>query len=420
MFCLFRQFCFKSSFTRKSRILFFSTQKDSIQLGTKRFDQFQLSKNTQRILKKTFQYETMSLVQEAVLDRLETHNNFNIKAKAGQGKTLAYLITALEKTQSDNLVLIVAPTNLSATHIADQARKLVQGTKRQVHCLVSTESPKRQLQYFERWRMNILVSTPLRLNKLLSLPDFRTMCEKLKMLVTDDLDGLETRALLDQLPAPHTLVFSNKRFQIKDRLWIDNFREGQIIRAMVAPYAKQFALIRKALDDSGKTLVFLPTTEAVWFYADLFKRMVQRPVFDLDSRGEEGFRQSRDGILFVSDLGGLEFSDVSQVIQIGHCSREQCVDRMSIANESLIVLAPFERDFLNQLSDIQIRKIVPRALEPEETRKVKNELRRAGRLMDKKTLKQLHQAYVNYYTTIHEPKVVKKEADEFLQAIENV
>ncbi|KAG1445838.1 hypothetical protein G6F56_009770 [Rhizopus delemar] len=312
----------------------------------------------------------MSLVQEAVLDRLETHNDLNIKAKAGQGKTLAYLITALEKTKSDDLILIVASTNLSATHIADQARKLVQGTKRQVHCLVSTESPERQLQYFERWRMNILISTPLRLHTLLSLPDFRTMCEKLKMLVTDDLDALETRALLDQLPAPHTLVFSNKRFQIKNRLWIDHFREeGQVIRAMVAPYAKQFALIRKALDDSGKALVFLPTTEAVWFYTDLFKRMVQRPVFDLDSRGEEGFRQSRDGVLFVSDLGGLEFSDVSHVIQIGRCSREQCVDRMSIANENLIVLAPFERDFLNQLSDIQIRKIVPRALESEETRK---------------------------------------------------
>ncbi|CAG8582699.1 6866_t:CDS:2, partial [Acaulospora morrowiae] len=62
-----------------------------------RFDEITaISPNTQKALKQEFRYKTMSKVQDAVLSRAPIDGDLFVKAKTGTGKTLAFLIPAIE------------------------------------------------------------------------------------------------------------------------------------------------------------------------------------------------------------------------------------------------------------------------------------------------------------------------------------
>lgn len=157
-----------------------------------------------------FQLKTMSPVQAAVLPLLpeltQPYNPDNpssrdlmVKAKTGTGKTLGFLIPAVEarlktlqsfKTSHKNEVqerqgrfntdplqrfasshagiLIISPTRELATQIANEASKLVQHLKGiEVHLFVGGEDRRRQIKNFNYGRADIVVATPGRMNDLL-------------------------------------------------------------------------------------------------------------------------------------------------------------------------------------------------------------------------------------------------------------
>ena len=150
-----------------------------------------------------FQLKTMSPVQAAVLPLIpqltQPHDPDNpsprdlmVKAKTGTGKTLGFLIPAVEarlKTlhrsrnsgkddsgrnsggrfaSSHAGILIISPTRELATQIANEAAKLVQHLKDiEVHLFVGGEDRRRQLRNFNYGRADIIVATPGRMNDLL-------------------------------------------------------------------------------------------------------------------------------------------------------------------------------------------------------------------------------------------------------------
>jgi len=150
-----------------------------------------------------FQLKTMSPVQAAVLPLIpqltQPHDPDNpssrdlmVKAKTGTGKTLGFLIPAVEarlktlqrsrKSGKDDSgrfggdrfasshagILIISPTRELATQIANEAVKLVQHLKDiQVHLFVGGEDRRRQLREFNYGRADIIVATPGRMNDLL-------------------------------------------------------------------------------------------------------------------------------------------------------------------------------------------------------------------------------------------------------------
>lgn len=61
------------------------------------FSSLQLSEPIQRALQVVFKYSTMSDVQAAVLDPQLQQTDLLVKAKTGTGKTLAFLISAIER-----------------------------------------------------------------------------------------------------------------------------------------------------------------------------------------------------------------------------------------------------------------------------------------------------------------------------------
>lgn len=167
------------------------------------------------ITRDPFQYTEMSAVQAAVLPMLpglaEPYapssrpqppiRDLLVKAKTGTGKTIAFLVPAIEarlkklegvgqRAQKDagmedlriardairdfavkNVgIVIISPTRELAIQIANEAMKLTRHSRLGVHLWVGGENKRRQLDTFEKHRKDIVVATPGRFNDIMEDP----------------------------------------------------------------------------------------------------------------------------------------------------------------------------------------------------------------------------------------------------------
>ncbi|OCF37370.1 RNA helicase [Kwoniella heveanensis BCC8398] len=145
-----------------------------------------------------------------------------VKAKTGTGKTIAFLVPAIDArinkiaelvktpypdgtlpdkaaqgrneraiTRSHVGALIISPTRELATQIANEALKLCTWHKEmQVRLLVGGESRHRQLKDWKRGRKDIVVATPGRLKDLLGEEEVKSAIEFTDTLILDEADTL--------------------------------------------------------------------------------------------------------------------------------------------------------------------------------------------------------------------------------------
>lgn len=148
------------------------------------------------------------------------------RARTGTGKTLAFLVPALQnlKGNSNVEVLCVTPTIELATQISKQAEIMVQHheNKPEVQTMFGGKKPKRDIDLFFRKRPSVLVCTPGRLMAHLKEETLGvTPLNNLKVLVLDEADQLlnigfrkEIMELVDQhilrntTKRPQTMLFS--------------------------------------------------------------------------------------------------------------------------------------------------------------------------------------------------------------------
>ncbi|KAF9111747.1 hypothetical protein BGX27_004472 [Mortierella sp. AM989] len=426
-----------------------------------RFDEISsLQPNTAKAIKSVFKYETMSKVQSEVLSLLPTDTDMFVKAKTGTGKTLAFLIPAMEtvmaKTDSKTLkrgdlatCLIVSPTRELAQQIAEEARKLVSPYRFNVHCLVGGESKGQQIRKLNTKRVDIVVGTPGRLNDMIeSVSEFRSQLEGVKTLILDEADQLldmgfkdSIESIVEALPRERQTLFfsatvspqikSIARTSLKpDFTFIDTVDPNEANTNLqvnqsftVTPYEEQLPLLARIIEDhkkshpDGKVMVFLPTTRGTQLYASLFEDLTNYRLFSLHSkksqeqrtRTSDRFRKSRGSILFTSDVSarGVDYPDVSLVIQVGiPSSKEQYIHRVGRTGragktgEGILMVTPMEKSFLNVLADLPLKI--------NETSKNMEEIMNDQKLMDKLTTAKQAQdpdmindaftAYLGYYT----------------------
>ncbi|KAG0192042.1 hypothetical protein DFQ28_010313 [Apophysomyces sp. BC1034] len=429
----------------------------------KRFDSIEaINPATQKALTKVFKYQEMSVVQEAVLERLPNTNDMFVKAKTGTGKTLAFLVAAMEtafegKSPSDlrhfegTSILIISPTRELANQIAKEADKLLSFYPCKVHCLVGGDSKRRQIMQMERSRCDIVVATPGRLNDMLSsVPRFNKMVQNLKVLVLDEADQLldmgfkaELQRILDQIPEKRqTMLYSatiskeirdnlgkfalSPKHDIIDTVGEDDVNTHMHVKqsALIAPYSDQISCMRDMFYNydpatKGKVIVFLPTTKATMLYAQIFKYLLpERIVYELHSRKSqdqrsriaERFRRAQPGaVLFTSDVSarGVDYPGVSLVLQVGvPTTREQYIHRLGRTGragregEGVIVLAPFEKNFLKQeIGDLPVQNLVAPELDDEIKEKTESQVKHALRMVDDETVREVYTAYLGYYTS---------------------
>ncbi|KAJ6469369.1 P-loop containing nucleoside triphosphate hydrolase protein [Mycena sanguinolenta] len=205
---------------------------------------------------KPYRLQNMSTVQAEVLPMLpalaepfqadsENVRDLLVRAKTGTGKTLAFLIPAIEarvksieeylagNTDTGNLAharnrfarrtvgtLIISPTRELATQIANEALRLTHHhSDFEVRLFTGGSSKRMQMRDWMKGRKDIVVSTPGRLRDLLeSEPDVRSAVAETSVFILDEADTLldmgfredieDIKRFIPPTPQRQTLLFS--------------------------------------------------------------------------------------------------------------------------------------------------------------------------------------------------------------------
>ncbi|TIC20935.1 DEAD-domain-containing protein [Wallemia mellicola] len=303
-----------------------------------------LSRHTiQAITVSPHKHTKMSPVQSAIFNLLpslvDNHSkdrkDLFVKSKTGTGKTMAFLVPAIEarvkaikeagdaagdnekaklkasKVFANSSVgaVIVSPTRELATQIANEAIKLCTHHKGfQVRLFVGGANKGRQLSEFKNGRADIVVTTPGRMNDVLQTsPMVREALSTSPMLILDEADTLlemgfkdELNAIIDHLPSHPTrqsILLSAtlspairtvaKSILKSDHLYIDTVPEGesnshakipQYYSALPNPSHQLPHLLRLIAHDQltnpkSKIMIFCPTTKMTMLYSTIFRAL---------------------------------------------------------------------------------------------------------------------------------------------------
>ncbi|KAJ3121012.1 hypothetical protein HK098_004075 [Nowakowskiella sp. JEL0407] len=173
-----------------------------------------LSSETSLALKRIFSFESMTPVQHAVLSKLPIKQDLLVRARTGTGKTLAFLIAAIESLDpklvtlsASNQVLrprpgvvslssltsivVISPTRELALQIASEARNLLKYHPFNVATLVGGESKGMQINMLQRNGAHVIVATPGRMIDVVhTLPELARSLKNTSVFVLDECDSL--------------------------------------------------------------------------------------------------------------------------------------------------------------------------------------------------------------------------------------
>ncbi|CAL5866905.1 uncharacterized protein PFLUO_LOCUS1116 [Penicillium psychrofluorescens] len=149
---------------------------------------------------------TMTPVQSQTLHEVLGGGDVLAQAKTGTGKTLAFLVPAMQNILNDPTLrqdqrgrycdpkdtraLIISPTRELAEQIAVEAKKLAAGTRLQVRTAVGGSHKASGLRRIQEEGCHLLIGTPGRLKDILSDPRNGVEVPKLNTLILDEADRL--------------------------------------------------------------------------------------------------------------------------------------------------------------------------------------------------------------------------------------
>lgn len=238
-------------------------------------------------------YDTLTSVQESILNEAPAEADLLVSAQTGSGKTVAFGLALAPTLLGDQdrlghagapIALAIAPTRELALQVKEELAWLYAETGAQTASCVGGMDPRTERRTLERG-VHIVVGTPGRLRDhiergALDLSSIRAVVldeadEMLDMGFREDLEFIldaapeERRTLLFSATMPKPIVELARRFQ-KDavRLSTVNAREqhGDIdyIAHPVAPNERENAIINVLrLHEAEKAILFCATREAV-------------------------------------------------------------------------------------------------------------------------------------------------------------
>ncbi|KAG0455893.1 hypothetical protein HPP92_023681 [Vanilla planifolia] len=431
-----------------------STSGSESYLSQSRFDQFSLSPLLMKGIKAAG-YERMTLVQEATLPVILKGKDVLAKAQIGTGKTVAFLLPAIEVVakrpsidrdirRAPIYVLVICPTRELAYQASAEASKLLKycpsiGVQVIMGGTKLTQEQKRMLAI----PCQILVATPGRLrDHIENTPGFASRLKGVKVLVLDEADLLLDMGFLKDIEKIITAV-PNQRQTIlfsatvrdevrqicytalrRDHEFINTVEEGSEetnpqVRQMhlIAPLEKQFSILYGILTDhiaedaEYKVIVFCITAMVTRVVADLLSELhlnvremhSQKPQSHR-TRVSKEFKESKRLILVSSDVSarGVDYPNVTLVIQIGVPSdREQYIHRLGRTGrkgnegKGILLLAPWEDFFLDNIRDLPITEAEAPLIDSETRKKVE----RALGHVEMRSKESAYQAWLAYYNS---------------------
>lgn len=208
---------------------------------------------------------------------------------------------------------------------------------------------------------------------------------------------------------------------------------------LVAPHELHFHLVYQILKDHTikvadyKVVVFC-TTAMVTAFIYVLLRDLKLNVREMHSRKpqlyrtriSDEFRESKGLILVTSDVSarGMNYPDVTLVIQVGIPSdREQYIHRLGRTGregkdgKGILLLAPWEEYFMNEINDLPIEK----CLLPELCLDMKQKVEQSIDKIDFSIKEAAYHAWLGYYNSIadigRDKTTLVELANRFCQSI---
>ncbi|KAH0708653.1 hypothetical protein KY284_010080 [Solanum tuberosum] len=430
-------------------------EKETI-LSSKRFDEYDVSPLTVKALTAAG-YVQMTKVQEATLSACLEGKDALVKARTGTGKSAAFLLPAIEtvlkasrKKSAQRVppidVLILCPTRELASQIAAEANVLLKYHEGiGVQTLVGGTRFKEDQKRLECDPCQIIVATPGRLlDHIENKSGFSTRIMGLKMLILDEADHLldlgfrkDIEKLVDCLPRRRqSLLFSatvpkevrrisqlvlKREYDYVDTVGLGLETNPKVKQFyLVAPHEQHFQLVHHLLAShisevpDYKVIVFCTTAMMTSLMFSLFREMKMN-VREIHSRKpqlyrtriSDEFKETKRVILITSDVSarGMNYPDVTLVIQVGlPVDREQYIHRLGRTGregkegEGILLLAPWEQYFLDDIKDLPMENWPVPHLDP----RVKVKMEEAMEKMDTSVKEAAYHAWLGYYNSVRE------------------
>ena len=395
-----------------------STTEEGNPSSLMKFANLNISVETKKSIRKVFNYETMTQVQAETLPVILNGTDCLAKAKTGTGKTLAFLIPAVElliksKEQPKHFdigCLILSPTRELAFQIHKEAEELTRFHKiKTMVCVGGTNISKDKTAL--KASIQILVATPGRLLDHLLNGGVARRLANMKVLIMDEADQLldmgfrpDIEKILKLLEPSkvqrQTLLFSatvpksvadiarialKPSYTLIDTVGIEveqtHSRVKQelvvVSQAQIVHAIEALLSVETPADKPFKVIVFFTTARLTGFMADLFnsvKSELGYSTMEIHSRmsqpsrlkASETFRHSTRAVLFSSDVSarGMDYPDVTYVLQVGLTERSQYIHRLGRTaragkeGKGCLLLAPYEEQWMTkQLKDMPLQKV---------------------------------------------------------------
>jgi len=423
-------------------------------LSKTRFDHFKISPLSIKALHEVAGFDTMTVVQDATLPVILKGQDVLAKAKTGTGKTVAFLLPAIEsilKAQKAQMgsspiyVVVICPTRELASQVAAEAKMLTTFQRGLgVQVVIGGTNMASETKRLEKQPCQILVGTPGRmLDHIQSNPNVRRQLQNLKVLVLDEADQLldmgfrkSLDGIIKVLPQQRqTLLFSatvpnevksmcqialKKDYAYIDTVGVDDEETHIKVKQeyLVLPLETHLAAIYALLKDHAvqepnfKVLVFCTTARVTALFAELYKKMGMNTL-EIHSRKSQSFRtkvsdefRKHEGgvIMFTSDVSarGVDYPDVTLVLQVGTpAGREQYIHRLGRTGRAgkegrgLLLLMPWEEVFLRSLKDISITE----SKAPQMTSAVEAKVNKGLQVVSEDAKEKAYQAWLGYYNS---------------------
>lgn len=320
----------------------------------------------------------MTPVQEKVLAALPSSSGeFLVQAKTGTGKTIAFLLPALQEMLATDpipkgqvAILILSPTRELAIQIAKECDQLTARLPHRVECHVAIGGTTRasNLSRFMSGDPKVLVATPGRLNDYVGEEKVRARFRNIRTLILDEADRMldqgfidDIKRMLKSLPPKiqgwkgmcFSATLPPKVQDVVEHVLNPGYLRLSTIAADEPPtvasvpqylvpvpsiddtFTTLFALLKResaANPNKFKTIIFGTTANGVRLLYELFEKLASSllpglKVYQLHSRltqnvrtrTTEEFKNAASGLMFASDVigRGMDFPNVGLVIQLG-------------------------------------------------------------------------------------------------------
>ncbi|KAI1341692.1 P-loop containing nucleoside triphosphate hydrolase protein [Xylariaceae sp. FL0016] len=368
-----------------------------------KFADLKLSDKTRKAICEGMKFENMTAIQQKSIPPALAGKDILAAAKTGSGKTLSFLIPAIEmlhslkyKPRNGTGVIVVSPTRELALQIFGVARELMEHHSQTYGIVIGGANRRAEAEKLSKG-VNLLIATPGRLlDHLQNTPGF--VFKNLRSLVIDEADRilevgfeLEMKQIIKILPSDRqTMLFSATQTtkvedlarislkpgpiyvnveEGKEHSTVEGLEQGYVICDADKRFLLLFSFLKKNL--KKKIIVFMSSCASVKYYGELLN-FIDLPCLDLHGNQKQQkrtntffeFTNATSGILICTDVAarGLDIPQVDFIVQLDPPSEpKEYIHRVGRTargangkGRSLLFLQPHETAFLAHLKEARV------------------------------------------------------------------